>query len=143
MFKLKKILNKHNNAPELEFQNVSYESYGRRERVYVLENGMLTHNPYNDEGKIYYLANGTVDDFDIDRAISCFRITPDMIFEVDLSAAYPPAVGDKFALQSHEERVGYDSVIRVEQDQASDGFFVNTDEWHKTKKALVRFHCNQ
>ena len=143
MFKLRKIFNKHNNAPELEIQKISYESFGRRDRIYVLEEGLLIHTPLvESDERIYYLCSGTVNEFDDIRTVECFRITPDMIFEATCSDNYCPNVGDKFTLVSDEDKVGYVRVTRTTSG-ASDGFFVGVEDWSKKRTALVRFHCKQ
>ncbi len=143
MFKLKKIFNKHNNAPELEEQNVGYDTRCERERIYFFYDGNLTHYRPQDTGEVvYYLSYGTVGEMDENRRINCFRVTPEMIFEVSCPEGAPYA-GDKFILQSSEERCGFDSVKRVDISEESDGYFVNTDNWFKTKKVLVRLHCKQ
>lgn len=144
MFKLKKIFNKHNNAPELEEQKISYDSIGEREKIYVLEEGSLVHRPlYEPDVRIYYLCCGEVQEFDDSRVTKCFRITPDMIFETSSTDTSAPNAGDKFKLISEDDRKGYSKVTKAEDEDTSDGFFVNVDDWYKTKKVLVRFHCTQ
>jgi hypothetical protein len=41
MFKLKKILNKHNNAPEFELLKISSSTVGQKGAVYALQDGEL------------------------------------------------------------------------------------------------------
>ncbi len=146
MFKLKKIFNKHNNAPELEKYNADYNTFTEPNFVYYLNYGYLSYSlpeGYDDE-KILYISCSRVEEFNDDKMADCFRITPDMIFETTCPTGSTPHPGDKFILkQAESKNKGFESVQRVENTEESDGFFVNTDNWNTTKKVLIRFHCKQ
>ena len=143
MFKLKKIINKHNNAPELEIQEMSSSCIGEPEFVYYLSNGELTNTRPDDDSEIlYYLSYAEIGEMDMERSAKCLRITSDMLFEVTCTSDTIPSRGDKFVIVSDFDRSGYNKVKKAESDM-SDGYYVNVDDWHKTKKVLVRFHCKQ
>ena len=143
MFKLKKILNKHNNAPEIEILHLINDCVGQRECIYFVNYGELS--PYDDEsqeGHIYYLIYDDVEELDYDnRYVKCARITPNMFFEVKLNASYVK-VGDKFALQKSNSLAGFDGISLVQTDgEHTDGYVCDVSNLQTRGTVLVRFHC--
>ena len=143
MFKLKKILNKHNNAPEVEKMSLQYDTIGEKECIYYVYYGDLT--PYKDESEkrhIYYIIYGDVDIGDYgSRTVDCVRITPDMLFEVKYSGSYPQ-IGNRFALTKSFESSGFDGIRIISgSDDYSDGYIVDNSDFQKNGRVLIRFHC--
>ena len=70
MFKLKKILNKHNNAPEYEKLLVSSDTICKPENIYNLQEGNLTsYVDQRNNVRNYYVEYGTVGEFDAEREV--------------------------------------------------------------------------
>ncbi len=145
MFKLKKILNKHNNAPEFEVQKMSYDAIGVKEAVYLFSSSELTSFVDESEGShTYYVSYANIGEFDDNRDALCYRITPDMFFEVKCeNGGEIPDVGKKFVLYRSFDKQGFSSVQIVSSSQNSDGYVVDASNWDVNKTVLVRFHCKQ
>ena len=145
MFKLKKIFNKHNNAPELEIQRMDYDSIDERDIIYCFHDGMLTsRRPENGDTALFYMACETVNPNDPFRLVKCYRITSDMLFEAHCSSALEPKCGQRFVLVADTQGNGFSRVETATDDQDSDGYYAEiSNDWKNTKKVLVRLHCKQ
>ena len=143
MFKLKKILNKHNNAPELETLDMSDSTYGAIEYIYTLCDGQLTSQDETVEDKIYYVSYRIIDEYEHEnRRAECYRITPEMIFEVTCPSSV--TVGQLFKLAKSDYLYGYDRItVNGITREESDGYIVDVSNYDSKKKVLVRFHCKQ
>ena len=145
MFKLKKILNKSNNAPEVEEMTLMNDVIGKKENIYFVNFGELS--PFDDEselGHTLYVIYSDVDELDYqNRKVKCIRITPDMIFEVELNDNYA-RFGDRFVIYAKNNMQGYESIqLCQSQDEKSDGYIVDVSDLRTKGTVLVRFHCIQ
>lgn len=143
MFKLKKILNKHNNAPEMEKLNLIGDTLGKKECIYFVRYGELTPLEFTtDKIPAYYVIYNDVAEGDYDnRAVDCIRITSNMIFEVKYSGT-SPQLGDRFVLTQSNPNAGYDGISIVENpEDKSHGYVVDSSSLSKNGRVLVRFHC--
>ena len=142
MFKLKKILNKHNNAPEIEIHEMEGTSIGKIEHIYALCDGALYANVTEEELATLYVGFREISEYDEMRKLECFRVTPDMIFEVNCSTT--TTAGAKFKMMKTSSMYGYDYIsIVTNPDGYSDGYVVDVSNQKNTGKVLVRFHCKQ
>lgn len=143
MFKLKQIINKHNNAPEMENIYMEDTTTGETEYIYVLRDGMLV-NTIESGYETLYISFGHLTEFEyVTRFVDCYRITPDMIFEVKCPTY--PTVGQRFALAKTNEREGYSKIIPLNSESSSEshGYITDTSEYKTRGTVLVRFHCKQ
>ena len=145
MFKLKKIINKHNNAPEIEVQTLTTDITGNWENVYLLRDGELSaYYDKSETRRAYYVVYGNLGEFDSERSLPCVRITPDMLFEAECASDIAnPRDGMRFSLNESYERSGFDSIKSAYSDAESDGCIVDASNWSKKRTVLVRFHCFQ
>jgi hypothetical protein len=145
MFKLKKILNKHNNAPEFELLKISSSTVGEKGAVYALQDGELcTLMSEESHDLTYYVSFDVVEEMQMQRETRCFRITPDMIFEVKCeSNENYISCGDKFVLVKPYNNFGTLTVKKASEGEESDGYIVGIENYPVNKTVLVRFHCNQ
>ena len=145
MFKLKRILNKSHNAPEIETMTVIQDISANKDCIYHLMNGQLcTYSMDDQKTGLLYLALDGVDNYEFgDRTIRCFRITPDMIFEVTASAS-SVSPGQRFQLVDSDNS-GYSGIriLSTTDTESSDGFVYDTSDFSKSKKIYIRFHCKQ
>ncbi|MBQ7333527.1 MAG: hypothetical protein IJW38_04175 [Clostridia bacterium] len=142
MFKLRRILNNHNNAAEIEKYPVSQDSYGINGSIYIMILGELTSTvPKYTTDCTYYVACGNVDLADTDREVRCVRVTPDMVFEVFCPTRITK--GAQFELVQPTAINGYDTIKQATvSSERVDGYVVDiiSDSTGGTT-ALVRFHC--
>lgn len=142
MFKLVKIMNKSNNAPEIEY----FKSYGD---VVVstgdigfifderLTNVHFANCAYNDVKTLYY-THGEAPFEDDTTLVPCTRITPDMIFEVGYTKSLPN--GTKLTLL-HTETNLYSSIAECEAGDICFMEVYSNKNFDSSKKLQVRF-CN-
>ena len=143
MFKLKKILNKHNNAPEIEILDMEQATIGAMERIYYLTNAKLAFYSNDSERPTFYVGLRVLDDYSSERRMECYRITPDMIFEVKHTTT--TRAGDKFKLISTTESEGFSQITTfdVTSSEENHGYVVDASNQKTTGKILIRFHCYQ
>ena len=143
MFKLKKILNKHNNAPELEILPVALDTIAVRESIYYLSQSELANFLIDStDYPAYYVVYADFDEYADNRNAECVRITPDMIFEVKCNGI--PTVGLPFALEKEEGYIGGFRTIKIaDSPNTADGYIVDVTPYSKNGCVLVRFHCKQ
>ncbi len=142
MFKLRRILNNHNNAAEIETYPVSKDSYGINGSIYIMISGELTSTePKITTDCTYYVACGDVDLADTDREVRCVRVTPDMLFEVLCPTRI--SKGEKFELVQPTAQMGYNTIKQATvSSERVDGYVVDIiSDSNGGTTALVRFHC--
>jgi len=143
MFKLKKILNKHNNAPEIEILPLEASSYSKPGQLFLASNGELTAQIGTEYSDTIYVVLDEINDYSESRLAKCFRVTPDMIFEVECKNVNT-IFGNKFTITTAYTSYGYDGILIVsDETKTSTGYVVDTSDLAKNKTVLVRFHCKQ
>ena len=138
MFKLKKILNKHNNAPEMEKLNLMNDTLGKKECIYFIHYGELSPLEFTtDKIHAYYVIYNDIAEGDYgNREVDCIRITSDMIFEVKYTGTYPQR-GERFVLTQSNPNAGYDGISIVESpDEKSHGYVVDSSGHFKDGRVL-------
>ena len=141
MFKLKKILNARNNAPEYEIWDLNNAVLGTPGNIYTLFDGMLNTSFYDpNKSGDFYVCTKAMDDISSERKQWCYRVTPDMIFETTVPSNYKFTVGQLVTLTEESNNCGYSSVAAGGDRETADGIIVGANEGD-SNKVLVRLFC--
>lgn len=143
MFKLKQIINKHHNAPEMERATLDWSTTGVAGNIYYFVNGYLFGEGETKSDILYLSLKNVHESYEGERIVECFRITPEMILETGVSKNCTP--GAKFKLVYSGSYSGYPGIQVLEDgsEEESDGYIVDSSEYDRRRTVLIRFHCKQ
>ena len=141
MFKLVKIMSSGANVPEPIYVNFDGSCASVAGSVYYLTDGTIS--PTQDNGYeplIYALQNLELEGDDI-RAL-CYAITPDMIFEAEVSNSPKNLLtGKPFKLTFGGDGDACAISTDVSSPEEAVGTIININSYESTGKVLVRFFC--